>query len=794
MMRKRGLAVSILLASALLFAGCGAEKYLRRGDALMLENRPIEAAKDYQTALDKDRKLADDPDFVTRFKRAKCLAALQEAQAAAGRGAWDEAVRKYTESLGVDPAFEDAKRGLEQAKLEASRAHHRKALEAARQGRQDEAVAELKTALQLNPANAEAAEALNSVTGAQRPAGQDPYEKGLALEREKKLPEAAEAFRAALAANANHIPAAVGLFRAEQALAQSAQLAAKGRSLLEDKRLEEAIQTLSAALAIWPASPEAARLLADARTRRDQAEREFASAQALANQSKWEEAAAALRRAVDLYPYHKDAQALLRDIPRRAAQALVGQGNESLAKGQPNEADQAFRRALEYVPGFAPARQGLARVAASRGEAAAAQGLWGSALMFFMDAADQDPGPQNQRRVQEAKAKIQERVAFAMDLNVTDASGRPTAASDELAAALRGLVNKEKPAFLSLAGGTQGAAYLATVTLNEFDVRGGLVRTEERVQRYTVRQSVPNAAYPVVQQQSAVAQHDLAQLQMLYNRPCSACAGTGRLACPTCGGACQSVCPSCKGAGFLICGTCKGAGGVNGLICPVCGGHGKATCGACGGAKKVACPTCSAGGQRRGWVPCMKCTGRGRDPRVPWMVLRQKEDEVAALQAQLARTPPLMAVDSPAEWPYTVDFYAKDGRAGADLGVKNASGASVASDTVRKAAHFEDTGVRNPNPQVGVAAKSAQLPSDDQVRRGLIGDVATEAAGKLLSAVFQARVKEVRAAAEKLQADGKRNEAVEAFLDGATLLEPFNPQQSQDILKQLRSAGKAPAK
>ena len=781
----------LVWAAAMVLAGCGADKYLKRGDAFALQNRHVEAAQNYQRALQEDNGLARDPDFAAKYRRSRVLAAYDQGRAAAGRKDWDEAVRRLSESLALAPDFADARRALDEAKRAGAAAHHAKALEAARRGDQPAAVAELGLARDLDATNSGVIAALESLDAARRTPAQALYEGGLAQEREKRLVEAAEALRSALASEPNHVPAAVALHRVEASLARAADLARQGRAMLGAKRVQDAIRTLEAALAVWPGSPEAARDLADAKARREGAAQAVRDAQALAAQAKWDEAAAAARRAADLDPQDKDAQALAADLPRRAAQAFVDEGSAHLARQEAEAAEAAFRRALAQVPDFAPARQGLARVALGRGEAAAGQGLWGNALLFYMDAVDLDGQAAHVRRMQEAQERLRARVAFTLAVAADDAGGRPTAASDELGAAVRRIVAKEQPAFLTLAAAGAPADYAATVTLLGLDVRGGLVRTEQAVHRYVIRQETANPDAARLQGLLAVTEAGLGRMQVAAYRPCPVCGGTGRAACGMCGGTGTVVCPTCNGAGIRICGRCNGAGGVDGAPCPVCGGRGSAVCGRCAGKKRVPCPTCSAHGGGRGWRPCRACGGAGRVTVVHPAYVHQRVLEAAALRDRLARTPPTLVVETPAEWPYAIDHYAKDGRLDARVRVEASGGARLLEEAVAKEVHYQDTAIREPNPQAGLAADPLEIPADDEVRRSLVDQAAAEAVGKVLSAAMQARVTAVRARAEALDRDGKPAEAVEAYMDGATLLEPFNLVQSREIIAKLRDRGGA---
>jgi hypothetical protein len=153
----------------------------------------------------------------------------------------------------------------------------------------------------------------------------------------------------------------------------------------------------------------------------------------------------------------------------------------------------------------------------------------------------------------------------------------------------------------------------------------------------------------------------------------------------------------------------------------------------------------------------------------------------------LARTPPRIVRDVPADWAYAVEYYEKTGTVEATLRITDAaSGRAILADALRRHRREEDTTIQNANPAIGLAAKPLKLPPDEAVREGLLAEAGDEAAARVLAAVLAARAAERQAASDRLLAEGKVAEAVEAAMDAAVLREPIDPQKAGLQMKGLR--------
>ncbi|MFP4057384.1 MAG: hypothetical protein ACLF0G_10995 [Candidatus Brocadiia bacterium] len=787
----RKLALAALLAACAALAGCGPGRYLRAGDAMMLASRPADAARSYLKALDVAPHLARDPDFVAKLNRAQCLAHYQLAHQMADEGRWDEAIRAFNDSIQADPSFQKATQDLQWAKAQAAKAHHKKALELADQGKLNQAILELNKALELDPQNLDARDALDSIEQKKKinkSRSQNLYEKALALEKDKRLGQMAQTLEVALGANRNHIPARVARWRARTALAQARDHAARGKSLLAEKRLDRAQRQLREALRIWPFYDDAKALLAQAVDQRQKAEQTYRQAVELANDERWDDAVATAARALDLFPYHDGANALLREAKEEAAAAHCRRGRDLLERRQLEAAESAFLRALGYLPAMGEARDGLARADALRGLEAQRDGLWGNAMLWYLQAAEHADKAEYRQRLEAARAQVFDRARFALRLEVQDAVGGTWSAADALRSGITTQLSRASPELLSIL--PQGArasppTYGARVELVGLEVDTGLVASDQRAHDYTVAREVPNPRLPRLHHLLLAAQRELAAARREFHRPCPACHGSGRRPCPVCHARGWRPCQYCDASGKQPCRTCKGKRRVGGKPCPACRGSGTRECEACGGDGRRTCTTCRG----RTWVECKRCHGTGRGGSVTRHDLQRAERQVVGLRHRLSREPETVVAECPAQWPYVVHTYRKSGAAEARLFLTQpGTGTIVRRERATRSVVHEDRTIENPNPEIGLGPDPLELPSDLAVRQWLLDAVAPEAASKLLDAVYAARTAHLRARAETLSRQGDDPQAVETLVDLARTLEDVDREQARALVARLKDA------
>ncbi len=783
-------AVGTLLAlSAALLGGCGPAGLIRRGDASLQANRPHEAVQFYRQALQEKPDLAEAPEFTARVDRARCLAAYQDGQRLAEQKNWEYALEKFSECLRIDPSFEQASAALRQARTEGSGSLHKDALAAADEGRLDQAAEALTRAQRIDPENAHVRAALGSLTaGSQDPAVQRRYVEAMALKDKRDWLKAAAAFQAVVAADADHLPARSALRSCNDALAQARERYAGGSRLLSERRLDQAIAAMKEAVELWPSYDEADALLAQAQDQRRQFDDLYGQGTKLFQAGRYEAAVQSAEAAVRIYPHHGEARELIRQAKLHAAAVLVEAGQGLIAKGELGAAEKQFNAALEYVQEMQAAKDGLAQVYFLRGQAAERQSLAGNALLWYLAATEQAAGDEYRLAARAARQAVTERLAFRLAVDSDDA---------DLRTRLGGVLLAERPAFVTLMAGGAGAAadYAAAVELRELNVRDRLVRTEQRVHRYTIERNFPNPEIPRLRLLLAEAQRDLERLREAYKRECRHCRGTGRLTCGRCDGKGVIPCGKCEGKGHVVCPDCKGKGTVAGSICPTCKALRRVSCPACEGTGSRYCPACSTARQKRGWVPCRQCDGTGRLSKVRKSDIAEKEEQVRRLSGELARGPLMITRQAVAEWPYAVLFYEKTGTLSANVRLIDAASRQVlASRTISKSAGYEDSALSQANPAVGLAADALELPSDGEVHSALLEAAAADAARQLLADAIEARIARFNAEARRLEQAGKTDQAIEALVNVAVLMESAEPTEAAKLFKKLREmTAEAPA-
>jgi len=721
-MRRTGIAILVMALG--LLSGC-VGKIIKKGDAALAADRPATALQHYREALRKKPDLVEDETFVGKLKQAEVLAAYQEGVALVERGEWEPAIRKFEESLTLDPAFEQARRALSDAKRAGSRDYHARALRSADEGRLNDAVTQLKRAIELDPANLDAKEALESVSQKRtlrRTEAQELYSQSLEMKEEKRWSKASDALAAAITANPNHLPARAALHQCKAKLARAGELYTAGTRLLGQKRLDKAIASLTDALEVWPFHGGARARLAEAEALRTRAEELLAEAKTLAAQRRWDETVEAAEQSLEIFPFHGETATLARQAKREAADAHCDAGDKLLTAGKLGAAEAEFATAFRYVPGMNRAKDGLAEVCAVRGRGAADNGLWGAALLWHMKAAGHSSAPRYRAGVGEARSAVLERIGFTLAVDVTRGGGGSRVLAAEVRSALPAAMSGAAPGFLSIVQGAGAPpAYTAAVEPGGIDIEKRLAHTQRRTHAYTVRREVAN---PELHRTAALlrsAEQDLARLESRFAAQCPHCRGAARLPRPR--------------------------------------SQGKRPAGRAG----------------PGRIACPHCRGTGRQWPREQNRLNTKRREVRRLRDRLRSTPPTVWRDFPAQWEYAVLHYEKTGRAAVHVAIGDAAGRDVATPfAVTESTRYTNSVIENANPRIGLRQDSLDLPSDTQVRRRLINAVTAKTAKAILTAVLRARIAETEQRAARLARAGDRAAALEARVDAALLTEPLD--------------------
>ena len=785
-------ALTLSLLLVLTLTGCP-PNYRERADSRMRAGRYAEAVSDYRAALSRSPELARDATFAANFRFAQSRADYQQGQKLASQGRWEEAMAFFARSLKTDPAFAQARQAHQLARSQAAKARHSNALALADQGKLDQATAEIRQALALDPQNRDAQNALASVQpalGAPPTQAQRLCQQSLPLEAEKRWGQVAQTLETALRADPNHLPARVARARARAAMASAAERFAAGKRLLDSKRLDEAQAELKRALDIWPYHAEASRLLQQTQAARTEADRRYQHAVQLRSARRWDDAIAAAARVLEVYPDHPQARRLADETKQQAATAHCDTGRGQLARGDPAAAEASFLAALRYVPALAAAVDGLAQADYARGLAAERNALWGNALVWHLLAAEHAKNPLFDQHIAAAKAKLAQRARLGVLLDVAGKWGAPSPDATVLKTNLTTHVNRLKPSLLTIArraGLPHLPTYNTRVELLSVDVQSRRVQSDNKVHAYTEKREVPNPEIPKLTTDLAAAQADLQAKQTDFDKPCPACTALGKVACASCTGTGQQRCSYCTGTGKLRCSRCKGTGKIGANNCSSCNGTGESQCSRCRGTGQRQCSKCRGTGQ----ITCTRCRGTGRGGTVTQAQLQRAKQKVDTLQRRLDTAPRTALADTPAQWPYVLHTHEKTGLAHARAQVVHpTTGTVVLAQEFRKSSADKDEVVDNPNPAVGLKRDPLQLPSDAEVRRKLLDDLASDTAAKVVAAIVDGRAKELKTLADTLTRDGRGNEATEAYVDLATFIEPAQPKEAASILDQLKASAR----
>ncbi len=523
------------------------------------------------------------------------------------------------------------------------------------------------------------------------------------------------------------------------------RLAIEAKYLLGEDRVAEAIEKLELALAVAPDHPLANALMTDARGRLAQVEDHVTAADRHRRRAAWDEALAAVRAARKRFPAHAEATALETRIRAEAADAVAKDAELIRATGDLAEAEAAYRRALAFDPASAAARQGLAALYVQRGDAAMEASRPGAALAWYAGAAAVDPEGAAPDRAAAARAPVAARVRFRL----AEAPGGDPAGS-VLTMAVRGwLARVAPPALVELASpppGSTAEGYAWRLRTTGPQV-ADQVRSEPRTHTYVVGREVPNPAVERIQSQLDAELFRLRILREQYDRPC----------------------PRCDGRGWVLCLLCGGTGRdpYNPLRpCPRCGWR-----------------------HFPGRYDCPRCGGTGRGG-IPLHELREQERVVDRLQALLARTPPTVVREEPAQWPYTVEHHERTGRldASAEL-VDLATGARQPAGGASPRAREADTTVLGANPGVGLAADPLELPPAAEIERRLVDEAADALADRVLAAALGARRAALEREAAALRQKGNVVEAVERQAEAALIATVLEPER--DPFEAVRAALRA---
>lgn len=751
MMRIIGLVAVVGLA------GCLAPNYRERGVHYLQAGQPAQAVRQFEQAMSRQPELTADPVFVANYRRARALAAHQQAEAAAQAGDWQRAIDALQEATTLFPEEPSFAQAHSRISRQAARDLFDRALSAADNGRRQETTELLQEALRFDPAHDQAQEALTAKEPPRRQ--RDDLRQAQDALQQRRWPQARELLQQVVRRAPTFVTARFLLHDAQAAEDEARRLLGQGQTALRQRHLAEARAAFSQGLQKWPELPGAASLLADVEADLAAVEQNLAQAEQLAAKEQYDDALALVKEARDLAPHQSAALRLQEQLIDRAAAACVRQAQTALEQAKLGEARQLYRRALTIKPSYEPARRGLASADAAAARQAARADRPGEAWLWYYRANQQLQDAPYASEQQVLARQVQAATAMPAVLQVSPGPGQLAVPTAHLEAAMQSRLTQLPPVInLQPAPSAERQRLTITASLRQSESERQLLRNEARTHPYTVEEQVPNPELPRLQFRLTQAERELERLKRDYERRCRHCDGSGQLTCPTCHGTNTITCTTCNGSGKL----------AGGAACRHCRGDGNVTCRQC----------------RDGRLRCRRCQGTGRDTQVTPHQIRRQEREVARAQEAYDQAPSTTSQPKTAYWPYRLKTYQRASNLAVHLQIlDHRDPRRPRIDTLYPFERtHQDTTVDNPNPEIGLPINLLDLPSEATARDQLIDEAAEHLIALVRQDLLQLQLTRFdQALTDTGTQEGRRNLQVHRLM----LLRELDPEAAETLLNSL---------
>lgn len=691
---------------ALLLAGCAGREARLAGDRAWAAGDAVAAARHYEMAVSQQPKLAQNERFAERLREARREGSYREGVALIQRRDWDAAIDRLTDALVFEPGNRPAEEALQQAHAGAADAAVARALAAADAGDEDRARAALRDALDHRSDHAEALEAGRSLSAT--PAASLGDSQATQLLHERRWPEAIADLDRVIEAQSTNARARLLRAEARTKHDRTTKLLKQGGAEFHERQLETALRTLTEAADLSPHHAEVAAALGEAREAWARLTRLQDEADAALRASNWDQAIASAQAAQDIYPASARAielESAARDAAARHhhAAAEAARGAEKL-----DEAEAAYRRALNYQPQFTPAREGLARVALIRSDDAAKAERWGEAFLWALDADELDPHSEAAERARTAEGAILDRAAATVTLdNDGSPSGDALRFEDEFTAALRRHASETVRIVSGRVNGLE-PRYVVTVDAADVDVDEERTGFRQLYHPFEIRRNVHNPRRPHLVWELRRIEDELERLDHERFR---------------------------RAREYLQ-----------------------------AKAESDRDPTNQALRDRAQHLAAYHEQAEERKEHVL--------DRRDGLRGRLASEPEMIVEAIPARWDYVVETYRKTAELTGRVEVRDrVAERELQSVTVRETATDEDSVIDRPNPEIGLAGDPLDLPTDASLADAVLRTGADRAAREVVATVLRAAEDAARAAAAKAEAAGDRASALERRVDAAVLTE-----------------------
>jgi len=416
---KRLLQIILVLTMASVIA-CAAGRHTREGNKQFAEKNYETAVKEYEQALALKPALSDDAMFRDRLKEARAEVFYEEGYRFEKQLKWDEAIERYTRCLELNADHAPAREALIEARKESSKVHLQAGLSLADSGNLYGAIDELARSVELDPDNRTAQDALNmslKVKKGNERKAEEHFKTGMSYFQNMDWNKSVAEFGASIAYNPSHVLAGCKAKEAKDRIDSANDLYNRGMEFFDRKDWDPATDQFEAALRVSPFFQEPRKRIEEAAESKKQAEWFSLRGDTSFEEKRWDEAITAYRRALDLAPNHGPSQDRLVKALHESAEKHSTAGMALLDKSNAGRAVVEFTSALECVPDFSVAREGLAEIFYRQGSDFESAGKLGNALIEFRKALLMVPDyPNSRQKTAAIEQWIAQRTTFRVGL------------------------------------------------------------------------------------------------------------------------------------------------------------------------------------------------------------------------------------------------------------------------------------------------------------------------------------------------------------------------------------------
>ncbi len=335
----------------------GAVKHKQQGNKYLKSKDYAQAIFEYEAALSINPKLANNPKFMGRLNTAQTELLFHDGMKWKKIGNWQEAITSFEKVLVKNPYHSGAKKEL-------SNVYYERGVES-RNIDSNKAITDQKKAIEIDPNNVKARETLAELINGRivnEKKSKEMYDQGVVSIEKHDLEKAIEYFRQAVQLNRKNNLAEQKLDEVLRIWEPAQRYYETGCGYLKTCKLDEAISAFHAALNNYMYYEEAKERLEEANSQKEKATSSFKQGMDLFRKKQWDNATLAFKETLSINSEHSQVSAMLSKLPEEAARHHHSVGLTSLKNNKLERASDEFTLALQYIPDFEPAKEGLAEI------------------------------------------------------------------------------------------------------------------------------------------------------------------------------------------------------------------------------------------------------------------------------------------------------------------------------------------------------------------------------------------------------------------------------------------------